>query len=126
MAYVAYFLPVALRQMSGAVIQVAEDLENASRVAGAGQMRTLVRIVFPLLIPAMFGGFLLAFITFVREFVTSVLLFSSGNEVVSVVMYSYYSNGRLPDVAVIAVVLSFMVFVLIGVAGRVFNFRISF
>jgi hypothetical protein len=41
-------------------------------------------------------------------------------------MYSYYSNGRLPDVAVIAVGLSVLVLLLIAIAGRFFKVRISF
>jgi iron(III) transport system permease protein len=125
LAYVASFLPVAVRQVSGAIVQISEDLEHASRLSGAGQIRTLVNIVLPLLIPAMFGGFLLAFITYMREFVTSVLLYQPGKEVISVVMYNYYSNGQLPVVAAISVILSVLVFLVIWISGRVFKLNVS-
>jgi iron(III) transport system permease protein len=126
MAYLIYFLPVAVRQMTGPIIQLAPELEHASRVAGASQLATLRRVVFPLLLPAMGGGFLLAFITFIREFVNSILLFNPGNEVISVVMYSYYSNGSLPQVAAISVLMSLAVTVLLLLMSRVFKIRISF
>jgi iron(III) transport system permease protein len=103
MAYIVYFVPVAIRQMTGPVFQLSVDLEHASRVSGASQLGTLRRIVLPMLRPALLGGFLLAFITFMREFTASVLLTRSGTEVISTVMYSYYSNGRLPYVAAMSV-----------------------
>jgi iron(III) transport system permease protein len=108
------------------VIQLAPELEHASRVAGAPYLTTLRRVVFPLLLPAMSGGFLLAFITFIREFVNSVMLFNPGNEVVSTVMYSYYSNGSLPQVAGISVLLSLAVVALMTLMARLFRIRISF
>jgi iron(III) transport system permease protein len=126
MAYVIYFLPVAVRQMTGPIIQLSPELEHASRISGASQLATLRRVVGPLLLPAMAGGFLLAFITFLREFVNSVLLFNPGNEVISVVMYSYYSNGSIQDVAAISVLMSLAVGVLLFLMTKLFKIRISF
>lgn len=102
-AYAVWFLPVSIRQMTGPIVQLSADLENASRISGAGSLATMSRIVIPILRPALLGGVVLAFITFMREFTASVLLFRSGTEVISTVMYSFYSNGRLPFVAAISV-----------------------
>lgn len=126
LAYVVYFLPIAVRQMTSPIVQLSVDLEHAARVSGASQLATFARIVFPILLPALLGGTVLAFVTFLREFTTSVLLTSSGNEVISTVMYSYYSNGRLPYVAAIAVGLWLPVIVLLVVVRLVFRIRIRF
>lgn len=125
-AYIVYFLPVAVRQMTGPIVQLSADLEHAGRVCGASQLGTFARIVFPILLPAILGGMVLAFVTFLREFTTSVLLSNTGTEVISTVMYSYYSNGRLPYVAVIAVGLWAPVIVLLVVMRLVFRVRVRF
>lgn len=126
LAYVTYFLPVAIRQMTGPVVQLSEELEDASRIAGASHLETIRRVVFPLLLPGIGAGFLLALVTFTREFANSVLLYQSGTEVLSVVMYSYYSNGQLPEVATISV-LTLVVLVSASLAlHRLFKLRISF
>jgi iron(III) transport system permease protein len=125
-AYIAFFIPIAVRQMSGSMMQLSADLEHASRVSGATQIGTLARIVFPLLKQAMWGGFLLAFVTFMREFANSVLLYSPGREVLSVVMYNYYAYGQMPDVAVIAVFLSILPIALMLLMAKAFNVRIRF
>lgn len=125
-AYFAYFIPIAVRQMSGPMHQISPDLEHAARISGASTIATLRRVVVPLLLPAMGGTFLLAFITFLREFVNSVLLSDFGTEVISTVMYSYYSNGSLPTVAAIAVVMSAAVFLVILLLRKVFKIKIAF
>ena len=125
-AYVAYFLPVAVRQMTGPVVQLSADLEHASRISGAGNLATLGRIVLPILRPALLGGLILAFITFMREFTLSVLLFRSGTEVITTVMYSFYNNGRLPFVAAISVGLWVAGMLLMVVLRFVLKARITF
>ena len=55
-AYVVYFLPVAIRQMTGPVSQLSVDLEYAGRISGASQIKVITRIVIPILLPALFGG----------------------------------------------------------------------
>jgi len=126
MGYVVYFLPIAVRQMTGPVIQLSSELEHASRIFGATQRATMVRIVLPLLVPALVGGGVLAFVTFLREFTTSVLLFDVGTEVVSTVMYSYYANGRMPYVAVMAVAMWGVVVVAMFIAQKLFKTKITF
>ena len=125
-AYVVYFLPVAVRQMTGPVSQLSVDLEHAGRISGASQIKVIIRIVIPILLPALLGGLLLAFITYMREFSASVLLVRSGTEVISTVMYSYYSNGRLPYVAAISVGLWSMVLIVMLIFRLVFKVKISF
>lgn len=126
MGYVVYFLPIAVRQMTGPVIQLSSELEHASRISGATQRATMVRIVLPLLLPALVGGGVLAFVTFLREFTTSVLLFDVGTEVVSTVMYSYYANGRMPFVAAMAVGMWGVVVVAMFIAQKLFKTKITF
>ncbi len=125
-AYVVYFLPVAVRQMTGPVVQLSADLEHASRISGAGSLATMIRIVVPILRPALLGGLVLAFITFMREFTLSVLLFRSGTEVISTVMFSFYSNGRLPFVAAISVGLWLAGMALMVILRFVLKARITF
>ena len=126
MAYVVYFLPVAVRQMTGPVVQLSADLEHASRISGAGNLATMGRIVLPILRPALLGGLILAFITYMREFTLSVLLFRSGTEVITTVMYSFYNNGRLPFVAAISVGLWIAGMLLMVILRFVLKARITF
>ena len=82
--------------------------------------------MLPILRPALLGGLVLAFITYMREFTLSVLLFRSGTEVITTVMYSFYNNGRLPFVAAISVGLWLAGMLLMVILRFVLKARISF
>lgn len=91
-AYVAKFIPLAQRALSGAVSQIKGELVEASRVAGAGELQTVRAIVGPLSAPAIFASWGLMTIVMLREFPASVLLTSSDNRVMSVQLFNLFQN----------------------------------
>jgi len=128
-AYITRYLPIALRIVSSGLMQLSGELEEASRVAGAGPATTLVRIVIPLLAPALIAAWLMMFMIFMRELSMSILLAGPGNQVASVVMYDYFNSGELGPLSAAAMlfaatILSIMVLarILIGRFGGRFEF----
>ncbi|HTE81300.1 MAG TPA: iron ABC transporter permease, partial [Reyranella sp.] len=67
LAYVALGTPVAVRVTSGAYAQIAKDIEECSRVHGAGWWQTLGRILVALAWPAFAVGWVLIFFGIMRE-----------------------------------------------------------
>ncbi len=123
LAYIVMFLPISLRQMTGPVHQISNQLEEASRVSGAGSMRTFFVIAVPLLRIPMISAFILAFVFFIREFSASVLLYVNGTETLAVVMYDYYSNGRIGAFAAISTMMLFSLVLLYAVIRLLSNFK---
>jgi iron(III) transport system permease protein len=109
-AYVALGTPLAVRTMSGAFGQLAHDLEECSRVHGASWWTTFRRILLALAWPAFAVGFILIFFIILRELSASILLYSVGNEVLSVVVMRLWSEGKAGPVSVIALVMLGLVF----------------
>ncbi len=104
-AYLTIGLPIGVRSMSGTIIQISEDLEESSRACGASWWQTFVKIYLSLLRPGFAAGALLLFFVFLRELSASVLLYSPGNEVLSVTILKYWQAGRSEVVSVIALVM---------------------
>ncbi|MBA7617878.1 Trehalose transport system permease protein SugB [subsurface metagenome] len=65
--YIGTYLPYGVRPLTSAFIQIHSDLEESSRVCGAGMLYTLRRIIIPLLIPGVVSGWILMATMFVRE-----------------------------------------------------------
>ncbi len=57
-----YQFPIVFMLITSALSAMASDVEDAANVLGAGTIRTAATIVLPLLLPALLGGFLLAFL----------------------------------------------------------------
>ena len=117
-AYVTLGTPLAVRTMTGAFAQLAHDLEECSRVHGAAWWTTFRRILLALAWPAFAVGWILIFFIILRELSASILLYSVGNEVLSVVVMRLWTEGKAGQVSVIALVMLALIFVFRFVESR--------
>ncbi len=101
LAYMTLYTPISVRVMSGAYSQLGYDLEECSRVHGGSWWQTFWRILVALAWPSFAVGWVLVFFGILRELSASILLFSAGSEVLSVVVLKLWTNGRAEEVCVI-------------------------
>ncbi len=123
-AFTTRYLPLCLRTVSGGLMQSSSELEEASKMAGAPWIYTARRIILPLLRPAMSAAWLMMFMIIMRELSMSILLAGPGNQVVSVVMYDYYTSGELGPLSAASILFAAIVMAVILIAR--FGFRVSF
>jgi iron(III) transport system permease protein len=124
-AYVALGTPIAVRVMSAAYRQLSFDLEECSRVHGASWWQTLWRILIALAWPSFAVGWVLTFFGIMRELSASVLLYSVGSEVLSVVLLRMWENGQAEAVSVIGLMMMLLVFLFRWVQLRLIKHYIS-
>ncbi|CAB3806918.1 ABC transporter permease [Paraburkholderia fynbosensis] len=111
-AYLSLGTPVAVRRMSEAYRQLSVDLEECSRVHGASWAQTIWRIMISLTWPAFTVGWVLVFFGIMRELSASILLYSVGNEVMSVTLLKLWLSGQAEEVCVIGLLMIALVIVL--------------
>ncbi len=125
LAYVALGTPISVRVMSSAYAQLAYDLEECSRVHGATFFQTMWRILIALAWPSFAVGWVLAFFGIMRELSASILLYSVGSEVLSVVLLRLWSNGLAEQVSVIGLMMMLLVILFRWVQLKLIKSRIS-
>lgn len=118
-AYITRFLPYGLRAVSSTIIQIQNELEEASVVCGAGFVATFRRILLPLLRPSLIGGWLLLATLFFREFGMSIFLYSPGAEPIGPVIYFLYEDLEFGAVGALGILIP-MVSMAMMVLGRKF------
>jgi iron(III) transport system permease protein len=118
-AYITRFLPFGLRAMTSTMVQVQTELEEASRVCGAGLVHTFRRILFPLLRPGFIAGWAILATIFMREFSTSLFLYTPRSEPVGPLLYHLWIDGQQGRMAALGVVVSVASLVLVAVVRRV-------
>jgi iron(III) transport system permease protein len=109
---VAKHIPYSSRSGVSAMLQVGRELEEAAQVAGAGLWRRFRKIVFPLTSSGFISGFLLTFITTMRELSLIVLLVTPTTMVLATQTMRYKENGD--DQMANAVIIILIVLVSIG------------
>jgi iron(III) transport system permease protein len=75
-----------------------------------------VRIVLPLLKPGLVAGWIYIAIVSLRELSSSILLYSPGTEVVSIMIWELWENGQYVELSALGVMLIVLLFVLVMVA----------
>ena len=121
-AYVARFIPLAVRSANASLRQIDPSLEEAARIAGASWAQSLRYILVPLARPGLIVAFLLVFIPALSELSATILLYSSGTETISVAIFRINDLGQLEVVAALAVFTTVVILVvsllLNGLAAR--------
>jgi iron(III) transport system permease protein len=117
--YITRFLPYGLRTMTSTVVQVHDDLRDASMTCGAGFWATFRRILLPLLRPGFIAGWIILATIYLREFSTSIFLYSPGAEPIGPLLYHFYVDGNLGPMCSLGVIVSAICLILIVVARRI-------
>jgi iron(III) transport system permease protein len=116
LAYVTRFMPYGIRYNTASMVQIHKELEESAAMSGAGWGSTFVRIVLPLLKPGLVAGWIYIAIVSLRELSSSILLYSPGTEVVSIMIWELWENGQYVELSALGVMLIVLLFVLVQVA----------
>lgn len=104
LAYWATYLPVAVRSVTGAVLQIDSSLEETGRVLGASRPAVWRLITIPLSKGAAAYAWLFVAVLIVREVSTAVILAgSSDTRLLSVLIWQSLDSGRTTRAAALGV-----------------------
>lgn len=102
-AYLARFLPLALKAPLAAMAQIEAHHEEAAKLDGVTLWQMLRFIVAPILAPAAMVSALMVFLVAFNELTVSALLWSSGTETLGVVLFSLKEAGLAGEAAAVAI-----------------------
>jgi iron(III) transport system permease protein len=125
-AYVTRFLPYGIRYNTTSMLQIHKDLEESAAMSGASWSQSFVRIVLPLLKPGLLAGWIYIVVVSIRELSSSVLLYSPGSEVVSIVIWELWQNGQYVELSAFGVMMIIALFIVVMLAqlvGRRFGVK---
>ena len=103
-AYTVVWLAYGMRLVSGSLLQIGPELEEAGRTVGATAGRVSRDVTLPLIRAGLFASWVLIFITFVREYSTGVYLLSPGTEVIGSLLVSLWGTGAIDLVTALSTV----------------------
>jgi iron(III) transport system permease protein len=113
LAHIVMFMSFATRALNGAMIQIQPDLEEAGRTSGASLARVIRRVTVPLLKPAVFFAWFWVLLLSFREVTVAVMLSSSDNIVLPVLIFARWQAGRSHEAAAAAVIFVLLACVLL-------------
>jgi iron(III) transport system permease protein len=115
-AYTTKYLPYGMRYATAAMSHTSFELEESAMVSGASLLRTLRSILLPLASSGILAGWMYIVIVSFRELSSSILLYSPGSEVLSVLIWDQFTNGHFTTVAAIGVLMLAFLAALVALA----------
>jgi iron(III) transport system permease protein len=117
-AYFTRYMPYGMRYSSTSMFQIGRELEESAQTSGASWFQAFRRVVLPLLVPGLVAGWIYILIVSVRELSSSILLYSPGNEVLSIVIWEQYQNGQFTQLAALGMMMVGALVVLVTIAYK--------
>jgi iron(III) transport system permease protein len=97
------YLPYGMRYAYAGVLQIHVDLEDAATTSGAGRAFIFVRVVLPLIAPALISCWLFVFLLTVQSVSLPLLLVGPGTELIAVTLFDLWQNGQVTELAAMGV-----------------------
>lgn len=119
LAYVTKEMPVGYSQADATFRTIPPDLEEAGRILGAGRLRVFGEVTAPLARSGIIAAWCFIFIGVIRELSASIILFTPGTKVMSVVMFDLKEEGQFGAIAVLGIFMLVMTFGVVMVVQRV-------
>jgi iron(III) transport system permease protein len=88
-------------------------------MSGATWGTTFRHVILPLLKPGLLAGWIYITIVSIRELSSSILLYSPGTEVVSIVIWELWENGQYVELSALGVLLIIALLILVLVAQAI-------
>jgi iron(III) transport system permease protein len=104
-AMVIKSMPFGTQMIKSVLLQLGQDLEEASKVCGGTWLDTFRRVVLPLTMPALITVGLVGFISAARDISTVVLLGSAQSRTLSLLMLDFAAGAEFEKATVVAVII---------------------
>jgi iron(III) transport system permease protein len=118
LAYLTRYMPYGMRYSSTSMFQIGRELEESAMTSGAGWFQSFRRVVLPLLVPGLVAGWIYIMIVSVRELSSTIILYSPGNEVLSILIWEMNANGEFPQLAALGTMMVGALIVLVTIAYK--------
>jgi len=117
-AYATRYLPYGMRYAGAAMAQTSGELEESAHICGASWWQTFRRVLVPLASSGILAGWVYILVVSFRELSSSILLYSPGKEVLSILIWEQFENGQFTTLAAIGVCMVAILVLLVLVAYR--------
>ena len=104
-AMVIKSMPFGTQMIKSVLLQLGNDLEEASKVCGGTWVDTFRRVLVPLTMPALITVGLVGFISAARDISTVVLLGSGKSRTLSLLMLDFAAGAEFEKATVVAVII---------------------
>ncbi|WP_260287440.1 ABC transporter permease [Peribacillus aracenensis] len=123
LAYFVRHIPLVVRSTNAVLEQLDDSIEEAARNLGARWFYTFRKVIFPIIMPGVLSGTLLAFIESVGEFPTSVLLYTISNRPISIEIMNQLRMFNMGQAAAYGMIQITLIVIVLFISNKFFGIK---
>ncbi|MET1177024.1 iron ABC transporter permease [Peribacillus simplex] len=123
LAYFVRHIPLVVRSTNAVLEQLDDSIEEAARNLGAKWFYTFRKVIFPIIMPGVLSGTLLAFIESVGEFPTSVLLYTISNRPISIEIMNQLRMFNMGQAAAYGMIQITLIVIVLFISNKFFGIK---
>jgi iron(III) transport system permease protein len=114
--YIIRRMPYTIRSSAAILYQISPSIEEASISLGVSPVKTFFKVTMIMMLPGVFSGAILSWITVINELSASVILYTTGTRTMSVAIYaeviraSYGTAAALSSILCVTTIISLLIF----------------
>jgi iron(III) transport system permease protein len=121
LALVIRRLPFGMRNASTTLHNIPNSIEEASISLGVPPFRTFLKVVLPMMIPAVAAAAVLTWTTSVAELSASILVYSGGRETLTIQVFRLLDSGLMAYASAYGLALVLLILLPVIAATRIFK-----
>lgn len=118
-AYVVRRLPYTLRSSAAILYQISPSMEEASISLGCSPIKTFFKITAVMMLPGVFSGAILSWITIINELSASVILYTGNTKTLSVSIYTEVIRASYGTAAALSTILTLTTIISLLISFRI-------
>jgi iron(III) transport system permease protein len=126
LGFLIRYLPTGVRAVSGTVVQIHSEMEEAGRICGGSWATTFRNVFLPLCKAGLVSALIYIFVNTFKELSVPILLVSTGSEVLSVVMWDLWAFGDAGRLAALGVIMMTILWSIIAVLIVILRGKVRF
>ena len=119
-AYVTSYLPYGLRYAHPGLLRIHPELEESAQLSGARWTTVFRTVVVPLMLPALFAGWIFVFLISIRELSVAALLYTPRSPVIATAMLDLWRNGNVNQATAFGTIIA-----IVSITFAVITYRVS-
>ncbi|WP_454673333.1 ABC transporter permease [Achromobacter pestifer] len=124
LAYIVRRLPFGVRNASSTLFNLPDSIEEASVSLGVPPLASFLKVVLPLMVPAIAAAAVLTWTTTVSELSASVIVYSPGHETLPIQIFRLIDSGLMAQASAYGLVLITVILAPVLLATRIFKLRL--
>ena len=117
-AYLFRFLALAYNPIEANSLKIGQHLSNSSHLLGVGQIKTFIKIDFPLLKISLLSAFFVVMVDILKELPLTLLLKPYDVQTLAIKAFEYADDERVADAALPSIILIAMVTLIMILVSR--------